>query len=320
MPDYDHVRDLCMGRVRPEGIALTCLTLQVEEIFYRFLVHREWDGSEVSFAKYVAMRANGDDSLIALPVFPSRVFRHGSFYVRKDGKVRAPDDLPGKRIGIPEWAQTAAVYSRGYLMHQFGIDLASIEWVQAGTNEPGRTEKVELNLPKGVRIARVKDKSLNEMLLSGEIDGVMSARPPVSFTTGDPRLVRLFPNFQEVEAEYYRTTGVFPIMHTFAMRKEVLERNPWVARSLFKAFDEARERSIERAMDATISMFPIPWGHEYARREEERFGDDYFPYGVEANRKTLTAFLTYAYEQGVCKRLLSVDEIFAKSTLSSFKV
>jgi 4,5-dihydroxyphthalate decarboxylase len=320
LADYDHVRDLACGRVVAEGVSLTCLTLQVEEIFYRLLVHREWDGSEVSFAKYVAMRAAGDDSLIALPVFPSRVFRHGSFYVRKDGKVKTPADLPGKRVGLPEWAQTAAVYSRGYLQHQFGIDLTSIQWVQAGTNDPGRKEKVALNLPKGLRLDAIPDKSLNEMLLSGEVDAVMSARPPDAFTAGDPRVTRLFPNFREVEADYYDKTGVFPIMHTFALRKEVLEKNPWAARSLYKAFDEARARSIERALDATISMFPIPWGFECARAEKERFGEDYFPYGIDANRKTLSAFLTYAHEQGVCKRLLTVDELFPSSMKSSFKV
>jgi 4,5-dihydroxyphthalate decarboxylase len=195
-----------------------------------------------------------------------------------------------------------------------------MEWVQAGTNQPGRAEKVELHLPAGIRVTRVADKSLNEMLLSGEIDAVMSARPPDAFSSGDPRVVRLFPNFHEVEADYYRKTGVFPIMHTFALRKDIHEKNPWAARSLFKAFDEARARSIARALDATVSLFPIPWGYEYAGAEKERFGDDYFPYGIEANRKTLGAFLAYAHEQGVCQRLLTVEELFPTQMRSSFKV
>ncbi len=142
--DSEHMRDLVMGRVVPEGIDLTCLNPPVEEIFYRFLMHQEWDASELSFAKYVALRAKGDERFVALPIFPSRMFRHSSLYVRADGPLRSISDLKGHRVGIPEWAQTAAVYSRGFLVHQYGIDLRSIEWVQAGVNQAGRAEKVEI--------------------------------------------------------------------------------------------------------------------------------------------------------------------------------
>ena len=320
MPDYDIVRDFMSGRVTAEGIDATFLTFPVEEIFYRFLMHREWDGSELSFAKYASLRAQGDDSLIGLPVFPSRMFRHSSLFVRRDGPIKAISDLKGKRVGVPEWAQTAAVYSRGFLAHQYGLDLRSIEWVQAGTNEPGRVEKVELQLPQGLKLSRVPERSLNEMLLSGEIDAVLSARPPAAFSAGDPNIRRFFENFLEIEAEYYRETGIFPIMHVFALRKEVLEKSPWAARNLFKAFEEARRRSIERALDATVPMFPIPWGAEYARRGMDLFGSDYFAYGVEPNRKTLAAFLLYAYEQGVCKRHLAVEDLFPKQMFGSYKV
>jgi 4,5-dihydroxyphthalate decarboxylase len=308
------------GRVTAEGVSLACLTLPVEEIFYRFLMHREFDVAEVSLAKYAALRADGNDSLIALPVFPSRVFRHGSLFVRRDGPIRKITDLSGRRVGLPEWAQTAAVYSRGFLQHQYGIDLATIQWVQAGTNDPGRIEKVELTLPAGIRIERIGDRSLNEMLLAGDIDAVLSARPPAAFTAGDPRIVRFFDDLQAVETEYYRTTGIFPIMHSVAVRKDVLERSPWIARSLFTAFEDARRRSLERAFDATVSMIPIPWAYEYARHGKALLGDDYFPYGIDANRRTLDAFLTYAHEQGVCKRRLSVEELFPKQMLSSYKV
>jgi 4,5-dihydroxyphthalate decarboxylase len=320
LPDYDHVRDLMTGRIAAEGLDLACLTLPVEEIFYRFLMHREFDVAEVSFAKYAALHAEGNDALIALPVFPSRVFRHGSLFVRKDGPVKKITDLSGRKVGLPEWAQTAAVYSRGFLQHQYGIDLASIHWVQAGTNDPGRKEKVELNLPAGIRVERIGDRSLNEMLLAGDTDAVLSARPPAAFTAGDPRIVRFFDDLETVEAEYYRATGIFPIMHTVAVRKEVLEKNPWIARSLFTAFEEARRRSLERAFDPTVSMLPIPWGYEYARRAKALLGDDYFPYGIDANRRTLDAFLAYAHEQGVCKRRLTVDELFPKQMMSSYKV
>ncbi|MEY4879324.1 MAG: hypothetical protein RJB62_793 [Pseudomonadota bacterium] len=320
MPDYDHTRDLVLGRVVPEGIDLTCLTLPVEEIFYRFLIHREWDASEISFAKYCSMRAKGDDSLIGLPIFPARIFRQSSLFTRRDGAVREMSDLAGKRVGLPEWAQTAAVYSRGLLQERYGVALTSIEWVQAGTNEAGRVEKATLNLPLGINLTRISDRSLNQMLLSGEIDAMFSARPPVAFTSGHPNVRRLFENFIEVESEYYRETGIFPIMHAFAIKREILEKNPWVARNLLTAFEEAKRRSIERAMDGTVPMFPIPWCFEHARSGRELLGQDYFPYGVEPNRKTLEAFLRWAFEQGVCSRHLKVEDIFPAQMFGEHKV
>jgi 4,5-dihydroxyphthalate decarboxylase len=320
IPDYDHVRDLVSGRVQAEGIDLTPLVYPVEEIFYRFIVYKEFDVAEISFAKYSALIAQGNEDFIALPVFPSRVFRHSSLYVRKDGPIKTIADLKGRRVGIPEWAQTAAVYSRGFLQDQYGIKLSAIEWVQAGVNQPGRIEKVDLKLPQGVNITRIADKSLNEMLISGEIDAILVARAPDAFVKGDPRIRRLFDDFIEVETDYYKKTGIFPIMHAVAVRRAVLDKNPWVARNLFTAFEEAKRRSIERVLDATVSLFPIPWYFEHARRGMALFGKDYFPYGIEPNRKTLEAFLKWAYEQGVCKRLVAVDEMFPDSLHSTHRV
>jgi 4,5-dihydroxyphthalate decarboxylase len=271
-------------------------------------------------AKYVSLTAQGDTSFWALPVFPSRVFRHSSLYVRRKGPIKKITDLKGRKVGIPEWAQTAAVYSRGFLTHQYGLKLSSIKWVQAGVNQPGRVEKVDLKLPKGVELTRVPEKSLNEMLLSGEIDAVLAARAPDAFTEGDERVQRFFDDFVSVEADYYRETGIFPIMHAVAVRRDVLDKNPWVARSLFNAFEECRKRSIARALDSTATMLLIPWGYEHARRGMELLGDDYFPYGIEKNRKTLEAFLSYAHEQGVCKRLLTIEELFPKQMYSSYRV
>lgn len=320
LADYDHTRDLASGRVPVEGIDLRCLIMPVEEIFYRALSDGEFDGSELSMAKYVSLRAQGDDRFVAIPVFPSRVFRHSSLYVRRDGPVRTVDDLAGRRVGVPEWSQTAAVYSRGFLAHQFGLDLRSVHWVQAGVNQPGRAEKVSLELPNGIELARVKDKSLNNMLLSGELDAVLSARPPAAFAGGDPRVARFFENFRDVEIAYYRQTRVFPIMHAVVLRREVLEANRWVARNLFEAFQELRRRTFERVFDNAVSVVPIPWWFEYAREGRELLGDDYFPYGIEKNRITLETFLRYAHEQGVCRRLLDVEELFPSAFASSYKV
>jgi 4,5-dihydroxyphthalate decarboxylase len=320
IPEYDHTRDVVSGRVPVEGIDLTCLNYPVEEIFYRFIVYKEFDVAEISFAKYSALTASGNKDFFALPVFPSRVFRHSSIYVRKGGPVKKIGDLKGAKVGIPEWAQTAAVYSRGFLQDQYGIKLSSIKWVQAGVNQPGRIEKVDLKLPKGVAIERVADKSLNEMLLSGDLDAIMVARPPDAFVKGNPKIQRLFDDFMDVEIDYYKRTGIFPIMHAVAVRRDVLAKTPWVARNLFTAFEEARRRSIARVLDSTVSLFPIPWYFEHARRGMELFGKDYFPYGIEPNRKTLEAFLKWGHEQGVCKRLVDVDEMFPDSLHSTHKV
>lgn len=317
---YDHVEDLTAGRIVPEGIRLTCLSLPVEEIFFRFLKHREWDVSELSFAKYASLISQGDTSLTAIPVFPSRIFRHSSIYVRRDGPVRTAQDLAGKRIGLPEWAQTAAVYSRGLLAHQYGVDLAGIDWVQAGVNEPGRAEKVRLDLPAGIRLTPAPTKSLSQMLVAGEVDAVLSAHAPDCFEHGHPDIVRLFPNYMAVEADYYRATGIFPIMHVIALKRTALDAHPWIAMSLLKAFEQAKRQSVARALEVTAPRFPIPWCFEYARQAQELFGEDHWPYGVDRNRTTLEAFLRYAHEQGVCHRLLMPEDLFAPQVLSRVRV
>jgi len=318
--DYDHVRDLTMGRVVPEGIRLTCLSLPIEEIFFRFLINREWDVSESSLAKYASMISQGDTSLTAIPVFPSRIFRHSSIYVRCDGPVHVPSDLVGRRAGLPEWAQTAAVYSRGFLMHQFGLDLSSIEWVQAGVNEPGRIEKVEVRLPPRVKLTRIADRTLSDMLVAGDVDAVLSAAPPACFEEGHANIRRLFENYREVETAYYSETSIFPIMHVVVIRSELAGRHPWILMNLLKAFEEAKRLSVTRALDIKAPRFPIPWCADYARQAQRMFGIDYWAYGVEPNRPTLEAFLRYAYEQGVCHRHLDIEELFPPVVRSVFKI
>ena len=321
MSDYDHMRDLEHGVVRPAGLALTWLNLQIEEIFYRFTQHWEFDVSEMSWGKTTAMLGEPDCPFVPLPVFPSRVFRHSAIYVRPDGGIRAPEDLKGKRIGMPEWAQTAAIYARGMLQHEHGVALDSVHWFQAGVNDAGRFEKVHLDLPQGVRLTPVKDKSLDRMLQAGELDAVISARPPNGFLAGAPHIRRLFPDYQAAERAYFKKTGIFPIMHVVALKRVHYERRPWIARSLFAAFDEARKRSVARALEITASRFPIPWAaYRAAEAQAEFFGGDLWAYGVEANRRTLEAFFRYSFEQGVAKRLLKPEEIFPREVQGGFKV
>ncbi len=318
--EYDHVRDLCTGRVRAEGIVITPLHLPTEEIFHRFLRYREWDVSEVSLAKYAAMRSQGDASLVAIPVFPSRMFRHSSIYVRRDGAMQAPADLAGRRIGVPEWAQTAAVYTRGLLADRYGLDLRHIAWTQAGVNEAGRMEKVQLALPDGIRLQPRPDTCLDDLLRAGELDAILTAHPPASFEAGHPEIIRLFADPAAEERAYYQATGVFPIMHVVVLRAAVLERFPWVAMNLFEAFNAAKGRSQARLAEYTASRVPLPWVQSSAAAAQALFGRDPFPYGVAANQVTLDAFLGWAQAQGVTHRRLSPAELFAPATLSQVRV
>jgi 4,5-dihydroxyphthalate decarboxylase len=314
--DYDHVRDLRIGEVRPTGIDVTWLDLNMHEIFARFLANREWDVSELSFAKYIAEATGPNPDLIALPVFLRREFRYGIVYVNRN-RIRAPQDLRGKRIGLPEWAQTATVYVRGALQHEFGVPFTEIEWVQAGVNEKGRIEKVEMQLPKGVRLTPEPDKSLNDMLTAGEIDGAMCATAPRCLGQ-NPDIVRLFPDHHAKADAFYAKTRIYPIMHVVVMRKAILQDNPWIARNLYDAFDQARRRSLARLRRPGYIALP---GHgEQADAAAKAFGGDYFPYGIEENRAALELFLRYAHEQGVARRLMRPEEIFPPGIMVSASV
>jgi 4,5-dihydroxyphthalate decarboxylase len=318
--DYDHFRDFRTGAVRAEGIEHLWLTLGHHEIFLRFTFGREWDVTELSFAKFVAQVTRDKPDIIGLPVFASRLFRFGSFYVNRNSGIRTAADLKGKTIGSPEWAHTAAVYMRGWLHNEAGVKLTDVHWYQAGANEAGRIEKVELNLPPGVKLTRVTHKSLSEMVASGEIDCALIARPPNSFLAGHPDVVRLFPDFHEMEQEHFARTRVFPIMHVIAMKRAILDEHPWVARNLYAAFDESKRRSLERLLDPAVSRYPLPWLPTYARKMRDLFGGDPFPFGIDANRPTLELFLKYTHEQGIAHRLVKPEEIFPPGIMTSVRV
>jgi 4,5-dihydroxyphthalate decarboxylase len=318
--DYDHVRDLTNGLVRADGIVLTAFTLPIEEITFRFIKNREWDVSELSFGKFIGYCSQGNSPFVGIPVFPSRVFRHSAFYVRADRGIAAPRDLEGKTVGIPEWAQTAGIYARGYLAESAGVDLRKIKWVQAGMNEAGREEKVEFTLPKGIQYSQRRDTSISAMLLSGEIDAAICARVPDAFNGGGGKIERLYPDYRGEEKRYYDATGIFPIMHVIVMRHAVFERFPWAAMNMFKAFAQAKARSLERISDLTASRIPVPWAAAIAGEWSQGFGADPFPYGLEANRKTLDAFCRFAHEQGVTAHKLSPDDLFPKEVTASVRV
>ena len=317
---YDHVRDLLSGCVRADGIELIAMELPIEEIFFRTFSFREWDISEFSMAKYASLVGSGNAPFTAIPVFPSRVFRQSAIYVAAASGIRAPEDLRGKRIGVPEWAQTAGIYARAYLQHQCKLRLAEIDWVQGGVNQAGRHEKVSPRLPEGVSIRAVHDRSLNDMLLDGDLDAIVSAREPAAFIAGDPRIARLWTEYRGIEEAYYRETGIFPIMHVVVVRNQVLESAPWVAGNLLRAFEQAKANSQQRLSTIVNSPVPVPWIHDAYERCQRLFGEDPWPYGIDANRTTLATFLQYCQEQGITDRRVSVDELFPLQLTQSFRV
>ena len=293
--DYDHFRDFRMGLVAAEGIDHTWLTLGHHECFARFTANREFDLSELSFAKFTTLASRDDSDIVGLPVICSRLFRFSSFYVNRKSGITSVADLRGKRVGSPEWAHSAAVYMRGWMQNEMGVKLSDVHWYQAGANAAGREEKVELNLPPGVTITRIADKSLSELLAAHEIDCAIIARPPTCFLEGHPDVVRLFPDYVATEEAYYARTKVWPIMHIIAMKRSIVEEHPWAPRNLYNAFLESKRRSVERILDPAVSRYPVPWLATYARRMRDLFGGDLFPYGIEENRPTWEQMALYTY-------------------------
>jgi 4,5-dihydroxyphthalate decarboxylase len=318
--DYEHVREIAQGLVHADGITLTPLIFpSIEEITFRFTRNMEWDVSELSFGKYISLASQGDAPMLAIPVFPSRVHRHSAIYVRRDAGIRTAKDLEGRAVGIPEWAQTAGIYVRGFLAETYGVDLRKIRWLQAGVNEPGRMEKVELKLPPDIRYEPRPHTSLSAMLASGEVDAAISARAPEAFAPGGP-VVRLFPDYRAEEERIFKATGIFPIMHLITIRRAAFEQHPWIAMNLFKMFDQAKRRCFNRLCDFTCARIPLPWAAAIADEIRAGYGPDPYPYGIEESRSTIEAFCRYAHDQGVSHRRMTVEDLFPREVRATARV
>ena len=315
---YDRTFALALGTVRPAGIDLTYWPMPVEEVFWRMTRHHEFDAAEMSMSSYLVRRARGDDAVIAIPVFTSRFFRHSCVFVNAHAGLRDAADLKGKRVGVPEYQITANVWIRGFLADDYGVQPSDIQWIQGGLEQTGRIEKLDISIP-GVSITPIgADQTLSQMLAAGEIDAAIGARTPSTFD--GVNVVRLFPDFKRVEQEYFTRTGIFPIMHAVVVRKTMLDRAPWVARSLLDAFTAARDLWLAEMSQTSALAVMLPW--MVAELEETRrvLGDDYWPYGVEPNRRALEALTRYRFAQGLAERQLSVDELFAPSTLDHYRI
>jgi 4,5-dihydroxyphthalate decarboxylase len=318
---YDRTRALLDGRVRPDGIDLTCLDLPVEETFFRMLRHQEFDVAEMSLSSYVVSLFADDPPFIAIPVFPSRFFRHSCIYVNAAAGIARPADLVGRTVGTPEYQMTAPVWIRGILADDYGVPVNSVTYATGGLEEPGRPEKLALDLPDGIRVTRIgADRTLSAMLAAGEIDALHTARAPSSFRDGSGRVTRLFEDFPLVEREYFRRTRIFPIMHTVVIRRDVYARHRWVAQSLTKAFAAAQRAAYEDLAHTAALKTMLPWLPAHVEETRREMGDDFWPYGLSKNRDALATFLRYSHEQGLSKRRLEPEALFAPETLEGFKI
>jgi len=320
--NYDRTRALADGSVQPDGIDLNYLDLPVEETFFRMLRYHEFEVAELSLSSYTVSLFAEQRPFIAIPVFPSRFFRHSCIYVNADAEIHTPKDLIGKRIGTPEYQMTAPVWIRGILSEHYGVPVDSVTYYTGGEEEPGRSEKIRLDLPPNIKVQPIGEtQTLSAMLASGEIDALYSARMPSTFSLRRGAAVhRLFANYKEVEQEYYRQTRIFPIMHTVAIRRDVYEQNRWVAQALYKAFVEAQRRTYEDLYMTAALKAMLPWLTSHVEETRALMGDDFWAYGFDSNRASLATFLRYHHEQGLSKRLLEPEELFAPETMQSFKI
>lgn len=319
--DYDRVAPIIDGRIRPDGIDLNFLNMPVEETFFRMLRHKEFEASEISLSSYVVSLSRADAPFVAIPVFPSRFFRHGSIFVNADSGIEKPEDLVGKRVGCPEFQMTAPVWIRGILSDEYGISPSSVTYFTGGEEAPNRVEKLQLDLPEEFDVRPIgPDKTLSAMLRDGEIDALYTARKPSSYEGPNGRVRRLFPEFKSAEAEYYRRTSIFPIMHTVALKRSVYEADRWIAQSMLKALTAAKDIAMEGLSETAAMKASLPWAVAHYEEAVELMGQDYWSYGFEPNRHVIATFLRYSYEQGLSPRLLQPEDLFAPETLEAFVI
>ena len=319
--NYDRTRALMDGRVQPGGIDLNYLDMPVEETFFRMLRNKEFDVAEMSLSSYTVSLFSEAQPFIAIPVFPSRFFRHSCIYVNAASGIKTPADLIGKRIGNPEYQMTAPAWIRGILQDEFAVPIDSVTYVTGGEEEPGRSEKLKLDLPPNIKVECIgPTQTLSAMLASGEIDALYTARMPSTYLNGGGKVTRLFENYVDIEKAYFRKTKIFPIMHTVVIRREVYEQNRWVAQSLYKAFCAAQAETYKDLNETAALKAMLPWLNAHVEEARAEMGDDFWPYGMEKNRAALDTFLRYSFEQGLSKRKLSPVDLFAPETLDAFKI
>jgi len=310
--DYDRTRPLIDGRVQAEGIDLAIEVMRPREIFPRMLEQQEFEISELSLGSYVSLKGRGDCPFVAVPVALSKIFRHSCIYVRTDAGIRTPQDLRGKRVGTTQLGSTATIFMNGMLQHDYGVALEDIHWFIGGLTTPTQRPLIPLKLPEKVQVEFLPpDQTLEARLECGELDALFAIFIPSIFQQGSPRIARLFPNYYEIEQDYYRRTGIFPIMHTVVVREDVYAKHPWVSRSIYKAFCQAREIAVGGLYDTDALRLSLPWLIHHIEENWRVLGKNFWAYGLEPNRPALQAIGQYVYEQRFSPRAVSPDELFA---------
>ena len=313
--DYDRTRPLTDGRVQPEGINLDITVLRPREIFPRMLQDQEFHASEMSLASYVILKARDQCPFVAIPVMLSKIFRHDCIYVRPDAGINEPADLRGKRIGLPQYSSTAGVFIKGLMQHEYGVSPQQMTWFMGGQDTPAPAPLVPLDLPDDIHLEFIpEDKTLEGMLADGELDALFATYIPNLFLSGSPTIARLFPNFKEVEQDYYRRTGIFPIMHTVVIREDVHREHPWVAASLYEAFSQAKDLAVGGLYATDALALTLPFLIDHLEESRRIFGSDYWSYGVESNRPALEGLSQYVVDQGLAPRVVSTEELFPAIT------
>jgi 4,5-dihydroxyphthalate decarboxylase len=298
--------------VKPEGIDLDIQLHRPRVTFQRMLDNQEFQASELSLASYTALKARGQCPFVAIPVALSKIFRHSCIYVRADAGITRPEHLKGKRVGTSQYSSTGLCFMRGMLQHDYGVRSEDMHWFMGGLNTFVEPPLIPLNLPPAIRLEFLKEgQTLEKMFDAGELDALLSLYIPNSFLQGKPHVARLWPNFKEIERDYYRRTGIFPIMHTVVVREDVYREHPWVAESLYRAFCKARDLAVEGLYDTDALRVALPWLIDHVEETWRTFGKDFWPYGIEANRPTWTAIGQYVHEQGLAPRTVTPEELFA---------
>lgn len=315
--DYDRTRPLIDGRVQAEGIDLEIKVLRPREAFSRMREHKEFGVSELSLSSYATLKGRGACPFVAVPVALSKIFRHSCIYVRTDAGIRIPQDLRGRRVGTTSLSSTGTVFMNGMLQHEYGVASEDIHWFIGGLDAPTPRPLISLNSSKTMKVDFLSEgQTLEQKVENGELDALFAISIPSIFQKGSPCITRLFPNYKEVEQDYYRRTRIFPIMHTVVIRDDVYREYPWVARSIFRAFCEARDLAVNGLYDTDALRLTLPWLISHVEETRRVFGKDFWSYGLESNRPALEAIGQYVYEQGLSPRTVKPDELFAPETTS----
>jgi len=317
--DYDRTRPLIDGSVSIDGVDPVYMTLAPEEIFFRAFRNAEFDVCELSLSSSTVKLAQGQFPYVGVPAFVSRAFRHTSIYVRTD-RIKRPEDLRGRKVGLPEYQLTANVWARALLEDDYGVKPSDIHWIRGGIEEPGRPEKITVKLPAGVRLDNAPDgATISQLLADGEIDGFIAPRPP-TLSKAHPHIGWLFADPTAAAKDYFQRTGIFPIMHMTGVRRELAERHPWLPAAVLKAFEQAKALALAKLADTSATKVTLPFVEEQLKAARELMGQDFWSYGVAPNRKTLETFLRHHHAQGLSPRQLGVEELFHPSTYETFKL